>query len=442
MWFGRHALALLCRGPRWDRHAPSGLAVAVALVLAVGLTVGTTGAGGAAADVRPLRPQDACSSPTWVTAWQTAAQPALGNPGLAGTTLRMIVRPQITGSEVRIRLSNAYGAVPLTVGAVSAARSDGRAGLLSGSVQPVAFGGKTSVVIPPGAEVESDQVPLEVEAGQPLAVSMFLPAAPPVMTQHSVALQTSYISRPGDWTFGDASAFPTRILSWLVLTGVDVLAPRPVNAVVTMGDSITDGVGSAPDVDERWPDALSAELATAGGTDVMSVLNAGIARNRLLNDDTIGGGDSPLTRFDRDVEGATGATDVVLHIGTNDVAARRPAAEIIEGLQKFAERARGAGKRVYLTTITPSGAGAHGTASAVANRAAVNAWVRVHGREHADGVFDFAATVADPARPTRLAPEFDSGDGLHLSPAGYRALAGSVDRDLLTGSPCLTPRRD
>jgi lysophospholipase L1-like esterase len=442
MWFGRRVLASRWSGLRWDRHAPSGLAVAVALVLAVGLTVGATGSGGAAADVRPVRAPDACSSPGWVTAWQTAAQPAPGNPGLAGTTFRMIVRPQVTGSEVRVRLSNAYGAVPLSVAAVSAARSDGRAGLLSGSVEPVAFGGKPSVVIPPGAEVVSDHVPLAVEAGRPLAVSMFLPAAPPVMTQHSVALQTSYISRPGDWTFGDASAFPARILSWLVLTGVDVLAPRPVNAVVTMGDSITDGVGSAPDVDERWPDALSAGLASAGGTSVMSVLNAGIARNRLLNDDTVGGGDSPLTRFDRDVAGATGATDVVLHIGTNDVAARRTAGEIVEGLQKFAERARGAGKRVYLTTITPSGAGAHGTAAAVANRAAVNAWVRVHGREYADGVFDFAAKVADPARPTRLAPEFDAGDGLHLSPEGYRALAATVDPDLLTGSPCLTPARD
>ena len=63
--------------------------------------------------------------------------------------------------------------------------------------------------------------------------------------------------------------------------------------------------------------------------------------------------------------------------------------------------------------------------------------VLAHGRDYADGVFDFAAAVADPARPTRLAPAFDSGDGLHLSPAGYRALAAAVDLPGLTGSPCL-----
>jgi lysophospholipase L1-like esterase len=92
---------------------------------------------------------------------------------------------------------------------------------------------------------------------------------------------------------------------------------------------------------------------------------------------------------------------------------------------------------VFLTTITPSVTGAHGTPAAVATRDTVNTWVRAHGREHADGVFDFAAVVADPAQPSRLAPPFDSGDGLHLSAAGYRALAGAVDAAALTGSPCL-----
>jgi lysophospholipase L1-like esterase len=435
-WFGRDVLPRPLPDRPW-RHAPSGLAVAVALVLAVGVSVGATGTRGAAADVGPVPATSAACAPGWVTGWQTAAQPAPGNRSIGGTTLRMIVRPQVTGSEVRLRLSNVYGTVPLTVAAASAARSDGAAGLLAGTGWPVSFGGQPSVVIPAGADVVSDAVPLVAEAGRPLAVSMFLPVAPPVVTQHTVALQTSYVSRRGDFTLADESAFPTTIRSWLVLTGVDVLVPRPVNAVVAVGDSITDGVGSGVDADQRWPDALSDLLAKTGGDGVMSVLNAGISRNRLLTDSTVGGGDSPLTRFDRDIAGAAGVTDVVLHIGTNDIAARRSAAEITDGLRRFAERARGAGKRVFLTTITPSDTGAHGTPAAVATRAAVNAWVRAHGREYADGVFDFAASVADPKRPTRLAPVFDSGDGLHLSAAGYRTVAAAVQPALLTGSPCL-----
>jgi lysophospholipase L1-like esterase len=243
-----------------------------------------------------------------------------------------------------------------------------------------------------------------------------------VLTGHAVALQTSYLDGvPLD--------------SWLVLTGLDVLAPRPENAVVTVGDSITDGVGSPLDADERWSDALAERLSDAGGVADMAVLNAGISRNRLLAGDAVDG-DAPLARFDRDVRGAAGSTDVVLHIGTNDIAAGAEAGAIVTGMQAFAERTRASGRRVFLTTITPSTNGQHGTPAATATRDAVNAWVLAHGRDYADGVFDFAAAVADPAGPARLAPAFDSGDGLHLSAAGYRALAAAVRIGDLTGSPC------
>ena len=104
---------------------------------------------------------------------------------------------------------------------------------------------------------------------------------------------------------------------------------------------------------------------------------------------------------------------------------------------RFADAARAAGKRVFLTTITPSTAGTHGTPQAVATRNAVNTWMRTQGPAHAAGVVDFAAAVADPAHPERLAPAADAGDGLHLSAAGYRALAAAVPVAALSGSPCL-----
>jgi lysophospholipase L1-like esterase len=396
-------------GARPAQWLPSGLAVLVALACTVGLTVAIGGAAARAGQA----PVQACS-PAWVTAWQTAVQPAPADPTLVGASLRMVVRPQVGGPEVRVRLSNAFGDTSLQATAVTAAAGD--------LARPVRFGGRDEVSIPAGSDVLSDPVPLAVEVGQPLTVGMDLPVVPDVVTQHAVALQTSYVSR------GGATA-PVR--SWLVLTGVDVLAPRPVAALVAVGDSITDGVGSDPDADERWTDALSARLADRGGAAAMAVLNAGISGNRLLGDQ------SPLSRLDRDVTAAAGVADVVLHIGTNDIAAGRGAGEIIAGIQRFAERTRVAGKRVFLTTVTPSDAGPHGTPAAVAVREAVNDWVRRHGDEHADGVFDFAAAVADPARPTHLLPEYDSGDGLHLSPAGYRALAAAVDPARLTGSACL-----
>ena len=172
----------------------------------------------------------------------------------------------------------------------------------------------------------------------------------------------------------------------------------------------------------------------------MAVLNAGISRNELLADRGPSGGEAPRARIGREVVDVAGATDVVLHIGTNDIAAGRSADDIVGGLVQFADQARAADRRVFLTTITPSDNGAHGTPRAQAVREQVNRWVREHGREHADGVFDFATAVADPRDAERLLGRYDAGDGLHLSGAGYRALAEAVDVARLTGSPCLADR--
>ena len=58
-------------------------------------------------------------------------------------------------------------------------------------------------------------------------------------------------------------------------------------------------------------------------------------------------------------------------------------------------------------------------------REAVNRWILTSGAF--DGVINFAAAVADPTDPQRLNPAYDSGDHLHPSDAGYRAMANAVD---------------
>jgi lysophospholipase L1-like esterase len=363
----------------------------------------------------------------WVGAWRTSPQPGPG-ADLAGRTLRMVVVPQATGTELRIRVSNRFGASPLVLGSASVGLAGAGADLVPGSGRPVTFGGRAGAVVPAGAEWASDPVRFVAERGRAVAVSLFLPTAPDLVSVHPVALATSYVSEPGSAVDDPApTAFTRPVTSWAVLSGLDVLTPRAEHAVVLVGDSITDGVGATATT--RWSDALGARLT---GAATMPVLNAGISSNQLLAGVT---GQAPADRYASDVADVPGATDVVLHIGTNDLAAGRSAAEVTAGLAGYADRVRADGRRIFLTTITPSSAGAHGLAAA--QRDLVNRWVLTDGRAHADGVFDFAAAVADPADPTRLAPGFDSGDGLHLSPAGYRALAEAVDVGRLSGSPCL-----
>ncbi|MGI5127084.1 GDSL-type esterase/lipase family protein [Pseudonocardia sp. CA-107938] len=433
-WAERVAPAAPVRTRR--RRWPRGLAGLLAAVCAVGLVAAADTPRPATTVAAPAA--DPCG-PSWVRAWQASVQP--GAVDLTGATLRMVVHPGAGGNEVRVRLSNRFGATPLVVGSAAAGRSDGAAGVLPGTSQNVAFAGVRGVTVAPGAEVTSDPVPLDVAAGHPVAISVHVTAAPAVVPEHPVALQTSYLARGRDLTTAptvDGVAEP--VPSWFVLTGLDVRAERPVAAVVAVGDSITDGVGSPVGAGERWPDALAGRLEAAGGSTEMTVLNAGLAGNRLIAADPTADVDSPLARFAADVDDAAGATDVLLNIGTNDLAAGRSAADVVAGLVVFADRAHAAGKRVLFSTITPTTAGPHGTRAAVAAREAVNRWLRSQGRAHADGVVDFAAAVADPADPRRLAPAFDAGDGLHLSAAGYRAMATAIDPALLSGSPCLGNR--
>ncbi len=422
---------------------------ATVIALVIGANLARTGSpeplagaedatGGAGAGVPPVN-----CAPAWVAAWNASPVAAPGGaavggrPEVGGRSLRMIVRPRMVGAEVRLVLSNRYGAEPLDLRSVSVGLAAGGP-VLVGKPVPVTFDRLSTGQIPAGGMLVSDAVPLEVTRDSTLAVSMYLPGRPDVVSEHPWAMTTSFVSDPGDVAASpDGARFTHPTNSWLVLTGLDVQTPQAAHAVLLMGDSITDGLGSSPNADRRLSDDIGDKLAALGGGREMSVLNAGIAGNQLLTDHPSKVGESALTRLSWEVAGRSGVTDVILHAGTNDMAAGARPQDAITGMVRFAERAHDAGMRVFLTTITPANTDAHGAPRASEGRNEVNRWIRAHGREHADGVFDFAAAVTDVSNPTRLVSGFDAGDGIHLSDIGYRALAGAVDLSVLSGSRCL-----
>ena len=294
------------------------------------------------------------------------------------------------------------------------------------------FGASPSVNIPPGAVVVSDPVALTVPAFADLAIDLYLPgdtaASPSPLTTHAGALQTNYVSATGNHAGAADLPGATTTAAWFFLSRVEVLAPPQAGAIVAFGDSITDGTRSTVNTNNRWPDHLAKRLQAQKMN--IGVLNQGIAGNRVLGD---GAGVSALARFDRDVLAQAGATHVIVLESINDIGLARDnacpsAADIIAAHRQLIERAHARGLKIFGATLTPFEGAAYWTKEGEAKRQALNDWIRTS--KAYDGVIDFDAAVRDPNAPTKLQPQFNPGDNLHLTDAGYQAMANAIDLGL------------
>jgi len=394
---------------------------------------------------------DACAGEHWVAAWTGAPQHgSLGRPddvpfgdadGLARTfgdqTLRMVVSSRAAGSALRVLLSNRFGAAPVTFGAVTVAAQGAGADAVPGTMRALTFDGARSVTVPAGGEVRSDPLDVAVAPFDRLLISFAVAGTGVVLDHHQRAQTTSYAAPSGSGDHADddsGAAFTEELGGWYAVTGLEVLAPRSTGVVVTLGDSITDGVGSSPNLDRRWPDRLQERLLLAGAP--LAVVNAGIAGNHVVTSglsSVTAIGPSAVERLDLDALRVAGVTDLFVFEGVNDLFMSGGegdiAARVIAGYEQIVAEARAAGLRVIGATITPASmSGAREDA-----RLQVNEWIRTSGAY--DAVVDFDAVTRDPAAPSRLRPEWDAGFA-HLNDAGYAAMAAAVPLDAFGGTGC------
>jgi lysophospholipase L1-like esterase len=386
----------------------------------------------------------------WVGSWGAgAAGPTQSSAqNFSNQTVRLIVHTSIGGTRVRIRLSNELGTAPLRIGAARIALRASGSATVVGSDRVLRFGGSPSITLAPGAPALSDPVELAVPAASDLAVSLYLPSATSSATFHSSASQTSYVSPAGD--FSGAADFPVErpIQSWSFLTEVDVEAGDG-GAIVTLGDSITDGFRGKRDTNNRWPDVLARRLQAAQGPDAgaarLGVVNRGISGNRLLANAREGTSYGPniLGRFDRDVLATAGVRYMTLLIGINDIAGSSDteplsADDLIAGYRQVIERAHAKGIAVFGATLTPFEGSRSYTPEREAMRQAVNDWIRTS--KAFDGVIDFDRATRDPAHPTRLLPAYDSEDHLHPGDLGYQAMGNAVPLELFRPASAPLPK--
>ncbi|QUQ70070.1 SGNH/GDSL hydrolase family protein [Kutzneria sp. CA-103260] len=391
--------------------------IALVAVLAAGLTSGLAAAG----------TLDRAGS-AWVGTWEAAPASGVDNTpnGYPNYSIRNVVHTSVGGSEARIRLSNRYGTSPVTFGHVTVG-VQARVGTAdAAALATVKFHGATSTTVPAGADIVSDAVPLKVPSNSNLLVTTFVPTPSGPVTYHPLAMQTSFFTRNGDHTADTwGTAFTETTTVWHYVTGVDVLGPAK-GTVVTLGDSITDGYGSTPDANHRWPNYLAERLGQRYG-----VSDAGISANRLLLDGGAGG-EAAVKRLDEDVLSRTNVHSMIVLLGVNDIQQdphQLDPTKIEGALQDIATRAKAKGIRTIASTILPFKGWGVWTPQLETVRAAVNQWIRT---SHVyDAVVDFDQVVRDPADPQRMLPAYDCGDHLHPGDAGYQAMATAIDLNSL-----------
>ena len=368
---------------------------------------------------------------SWVATWQAAPQLTedrnMPPVSLAGATIRQIAHVTLGGGRWRVRLSNEFGDRALVVASGVAARSSGADRVNTSTNVRLTFSGDTTVSIPPGSAVWSDELTETIAPLNEIAITLYMTSVPVRLTGHPGSRTTSFIV-PGNHVRDATLPSAARTEHWYVVSGLETIASPSASAVVVLGNSIADGRGSGTDKNNRWPDNFARRLQGDSRTRLVAVLNAGIGGNAVLRG---GLGPTAIDRFDRDVVNQRGVRWLIVSEGVNDLGGARPdsamstATRLIDAYQRFIARAHARGIRVYGATITPFGGSFYDAPQREAARSRVNDWVR-HGGAF-DAVIDFDGALRDPASPSRLRGDADSGDHLHPNENGYRVMADAID---------------
>ncbi|MFJ2773350.1 SGNH/GDSL hydrolase family protein [Streptomyces sp. NPDC087300] len=432
------------------RHGYALLAAVLAVIVVISgaIYLGVSGTDDGSQDTisaSPRSPRNSAapaSSGAWVGSWSASPagyEPGTERKGFAGRSIRNVVHTSVGGSSARITLSNLYGTTPLSIthASIAIASATNNPTAAPGTLRRLTFDGNTSVVIPPGGQVLSDAARVRVPHDADLLVTTYSPTPSGPVTYHPHARQISYVA-DGDRTEDErGEAYTEQSPYWRYLAAVDVLSNESDGTVVVFGDSITDGISSTMGANRRWTDVLADRMRDEAGAPRYGVVNQGISGNRILSDGQGRPAVNPsgLSRFDRDVLTRSGVKAVVIALGVNDIL-RNPHQNnpdrIVEGLRELTRQAHTRGLRVVGATLMPFG-GHRGYEPALETvRQSVNQQIR--SGQVFDDYVDFDKALRDGYDPRKLRTQYDSGDHLHPSDAGYRRMAETFNLSHLKGS--------
>lgn len=374
----------------------------------------------------------------WVCGWGTAIDTTTQTVTdyVEDITFRYVIYSTMPASAVRISFSNLYGNETVKVNKVYVAkRSSGKEAVCGSSVE-VFFDGKSGFSLAAGEECVSDPAVIELAPAEEYFVSIYIKERTELRCGHwnSGHYITKYYSQGNyagaddiPWlTVGDGGPY-------VFIHSIDYLTREDCRSIVAYGDSITA---------QPWPDCFARRL-TEMGINNRAIVRRGIGGNRVLRDYKFRikkhWGEAGIKRFEHTLDTAVGADSVIVLHGINDIIhpgvnnpicpmSELPTAdELIEGYRRYISIAHRLGFKIYFATLLPCPRCLNDGGYREEIRVAANDWIRTT-NEH-DGVVDFEAAVRRDDDPKQMVPEYDSGDHLHPSLAGAKAMAWSVPEE-------------
>ncbi len=369
----------------------------------------------------------------WVSVWGNAVSVAENRPEryAKDITIRYPIHIPFSGTALRLTFDNYCGTEPVTLTKTTV--------FYGGKFYPVLFGAERSVTIAAGGKAVSDPLPVAITQDELIQVSFYLAD---FTLMRSVVYTCGPLSE-GVYANGDATETAHFDLQtsrkthlFYFLCNVSVLTAPENRTIICFGDSITA---------QDWPDYLKLRCHKEGH-DRTAIIRRAASGTRMLREYRCiqyeSYGLMGSHRFAHEVP-SDGADTVIIQQGINDIIHPvgedknifRPmsdlptAEEMIEGLKNYIAQARSFGYQVYVGTLLPMGGWRTDAPFRQELRHAYNAFIRT--TDLIDGYIDFDKALEDPDRPNYFLPEYDSGDHLHPSPAGYRRMAMEIPAHLL-----------